>query len=162
MSWHASGVIVRVATPEGGYAAFLRSLGLGEPTFERAATFDDALGGDGVAVASVDGWTCAWGELLVVDDGALAALACDAFAFVLEGTSDTYLFEWWAEGVRKRKRLSQAGEVVIDEGKPLPGEKAIFRAEADEEERVFALIEKLTLPVRRLMQPTYHVFRVAE
>ncbi len=164
MSWHTSGLVLQRETPEKGYQAFLESLDLEDPVFQRKAPFDDAISGEGIAIASVDGWTSVWGALLVVSDHVLKKLSkqANAYAFLLEGTSGSFMFEWWVNGSLRRKRFIQEGKVTIDKGKPLAEEKEVFGKEVDEEQRILLLMEKLTLPFRRLTKPKYHVFQVED
>jgi hypothetical protein len=169
MSWHTSGLVVQVETPKESFQAFLQSIGVDGPEYVKTAPFDDAISGDDadmVAIASMDGWTSVWGIAMMwaADDDVMKKLFknTNAFTFTMEGASDTYLFEWWVKGVRKRKYMIQEGEVGINEGKPLPEENEVFKQEVDDEQRILLLLEKLTLPWKRLTKPKYHVFAVED
>jgi hypothetical protein len=168
MSWNVSGLVIQLETPESAYGEFLEKLGLADPEFEETLSFDDAMdeSSEGsVAIASVDGWTSVWGRMLVFCDDVLGELtgSANAFVFLLEGVSGSYLFEWWTGGSRRRKWFSQGGSIQIDEGTPLPEEQKV-RAEApdDEEDQIFLLMNELTLPYRRLTGPEFDVFSISE
>jgi hypothetical protein len=164
MSWHTSGLVIHLATPEKEYQAFLETLELEDPVFRKKASFDDAVSEEGIAIASMDGWTSVWGALLIVSDRVLKRLSktANAYAFLMEGASGSYMFEWWTKGSCKRKRFIQEGEIGIDHGKPLPEENEVIAKEDDDEQRILLLLEKLTIPFRKLTKPEYHVFEVED
>jgi hypothetical protein len=169
MSWHIGGVVVQAETPEREFGPFLVRLGFGTPTPTESLGFDDAIDaiseeGFGVAVGCAEGWTSAWGELLVVSDEALREASKDTrlMYFLTDGRSATHMFEWWVDGARLRKRAYQDGAVFDEEGQPLPQEVAVFKAEQDEEERIFLLVSKLCLPFRWLTRPRFQLFEVDE
>jgi hypothetical protein len=170
VSWSINVLLVQLETPEKGYEAFVNKLGIGNATYREKLPFDDAIDevmdADGVAIASAEGWTSVWGSLisLIVGDDVLAELSATArtYSFMLDGTSDSYIFETWVKGKRVRKRGFQDGEVFVDEGEPLPEEAAAFANSDDEEDRAFGLMNKLSVPHRRLTKPKFHVFDVDE
>lgn len=170
MSWHTSGLVIHQSTAAKDYRSFLQKLGIEEPEFTEALPFDDAISatsdGDAIAIASADGWTSIWGSMVMVivddDDLAKASRNSEILSFLMEGASGSYMFEWWENGKPIRKRFTQAGEIVLNDGTPLPQEKAIFENEPDEEEQIFALIDELTLPFQQLSAPTFHVFAIED
>ena len=55
----------------------------------------------------------------------------------------TYGFEWY-DSVLKRRVLSVDGDLQINEGAPLANETEIFRAEKDDENRIWLMARSLT------------------
>lgn len=169
MSWHTNGLLVRVETPEKAYQSFVERLEVGTPTFQEKLPFDDAIDaimadGTGIAIASVGGWTSVWGEMMFVSPTVLEELSksADVLSFMTFGSSATHGFQWWTGGTCRRNRVYQDGKVTEEDGEPLPEEVAAFKAEKDEEQRIFALIDTLCLPTRQLTKPKFHVFEIVD
>jgi hypothetical protein len=169
MSWHTNVLVTQVDLPEKSYRPFVEGLDAGSPSFREKLLFNEAIDwmsdeGDGIAIASVDGWTSVWGEFLFLSDKELGKLSKvgDCYFAMLDSRSDTFLFEWWSKGVRVRKRAFQQGAVFMDMGKPLPQEMEAFKETKDEEERIFLLMEKLSIPFKRLTKPKFHMFETTE
>jgi len=164
MSWHTTGQLIK-ADLSADYPALLQKLGLNAVATGDTISFDDATSSsnEDIAIAAVDGWTALWSNigLLMVDSDGVAELArtADVFQLVLEGASDTAGFSWWT-GRLVRDWMRQAGDVVKDEGKPLPQEKKAF-AGNDDEQAVLSLLTRLTLPYERLEAVEYEVFELS-
>ena len=166
MSWHTSAILIR-ADHMPGHALLLGRLGfagaaeVGPIDFDAATSFmvvDDLGGGLGAAVASVDGWVSIWGPFLVADPAAVADLSRggSALTLMLEGGTGTAGFEWFRDGTLARRWLVQSGTPIHDEGDPLPEEAA---APDDPEGRVLDLLGRLALPVRKLDEAEYTLYR---
>jgi len=171
MSWNIHALLVQVETPEKSYKTFISKLGIGEPTLREKASFDAAIDSitdvyDGVAIGSAEGWTSVWGEpsRLIVGETELTELSkkSKAYFFMMSGFSETYYFEAWVDGSQRRKRICQAGEVFNEHGEPLPQEVLEYAETDDEEDRMFGLMDRLTVPHRRLTKPKFHVFDLEE
>ncbi len=74
---------------------------------------------------------------------------CAVFEMMLEGSSGTAGFSWYTGGEKVREYLSQAGEIIKDEGTQLAAEGEGF-AEDDAEQAVLDLMTQLTLPSARI------------
>jgi hypothetical protein len=167
MSWHTSAILIR-SDHLPGSALLLGQLGfpgateVGPIDFDAATSvevLDDLEGGLGAAVASVDGWVSICGPFLAADPDAAAHLSRGgaALTLMLEGASGTAGFEWFRDGHLLRRWLVQSGEVIDDEGDPLPEE-----AEApddDHEARVLYLLGRLALSVGALGDADYTLYQ---
>src|SRR5262249_47406781 len=120
---------------------------------------DGLEGGLGAAVASVGGWVSIWGPFLVADPDAVAHLSRGgaALALMLEGASGTAGFEWFRDGALLRRWLVQAGDIIHDEGDPLPEESEA--PDDDHEGRVLDLLGRLALSVGALGEVEYTLYR---
>ncbi len=170
MSWNINALLVKVETPEKSYKTFISKLGIGEPKLREKVSYEEAIDSmadtmDGVAIGSAEGWTSVWGDLcsLIVSQEVLAELSKKfrTYFFWIHGISETYIFEAWIDGEQVRRRLCQAGEVSED-GTPLPHEQTEYDKTDDEEDRMFGLMDRLTVPYRRLTKPKFHVFDLQE
>ena len=130
-------------------------------------SFEDAASAfnDGVAVGTVDGWTALWGNmaLYLVDDKAVGKIAkkVDLFQMMLEGTSATAGFTWYAGGKLVRDWMRQEEKIVKNRGAPFPEEKQAF-AKRDDEQAVLHLLKSLTLLLKRLQAIQYHMYAFSE
>lgn len=168
MSWHTSAILIRAEHLPGrpfllGRLGFPGATEVGPIDFDAATSIgllDDDHEGEGVAaVASVDGWVSIWGPFLAADPDALADFSRGgaALTLILEGVSGTAGFEWFLDGTLLRRWLVQADDVVEDEGDPLPEEE---ESPADDPEgRVLDLLGRLALPVGRLGEAEYTLYR---
>ncbi|HVK07763.1 MAG TPA: hypothetical protein VM597_03190 [Gemmataceae bacterium] len=165
MSWNTTGLLIK-ADHSADYPGLLRKLDLAATETGETVSFDEAASSsnEGVAVATVDGWTALWGSigLLMVDDDGVAELArsADVLQLVLAGASDTAGFTWWKDGKVARDWMRQGGRMVKEQGKPLPQETAAF-AGADDEQAILRLLESLTLPYERLESVEYEMFELS-
>ncbi len=164
MSWHTSGILIH-ADHSKDIPWLLNALGFPKAEHQdETVDFDEATSSamDWMAVGYVDGWTCAFGNVmaLMAEDDAVAEISksADVFSFHLEGTCGSAGFEWWSGGKALRKWRSMEGEVDINEGKPLAAEKKVFHQEEDDEQRVLLLMEKLTVPFKRLAKTSFDVY----
>lgn len=166
MSWHTSALVI-----EGSHLArgpdILADLGLPGRTDVGPISGADVGSSDleGRAIGVVGGWTLIWDPMMFVPDDledltgmfedgiwsepvdlALAHISekSRVYSFVAEGSSDTNGFAWYVGGSRARLLLSQARELVLDEGAALPEETAAITEEPAEQSRLFLLMEKLT------------------
>jgi hypothetical protein len=166
MSWHSSAILIR-AERLSDHALLLDSLGfpgateIGPIDFDTATSvqvFDALEGGLGAAVASVDGWVSIWGPFLVADPDAMARLSSggSALTLILEGASGTAGFEWFRDGALRRRWLDQGGDLIHDEGDPLPEEDGA--PTNDREGRVLFLLQRLTLPLGSLADAEYTLY----
>ena len=168
MSWHTGAILIR-SDDLPGFPFLLGRLGFPGATEARPIDFDSATsatvlddeGGLGAAAARVDGWASIWGPMLVADPIALAELSRGgaAMTLLLEGASGTAGFEWFVDGELRRRWLVQAGELIEDEGEPLPEEAD---APLDDEGRALHLLDRLALPVERLGAVDYTLYRFPE
>ena len=169
MSWHTSALLIR-ADHLPGHAFLLGRLGFAGATevgpidFDAATSvmvLDELEGGLGAAVAAVGGWVSIWGPFLVADPVALADLSRggSALTLMLEGASGTAGFEWFRNGRLRRRWLVQAGDVIHDEGEPLPEEAEV---PDDPEARVLALLGRLALSVDVLADAEYILYRLPD
>jgi hypothetical protein len=168
MSWNVCALVVRTETRKADYQSFLERIGVGEPRYTDTLGFDEAMdeiarAGTGVAIGCSEGWTSVWGELLFLSEDVERELSKGTrlMWFMSYERSDMQMFAWWVDGVRLRKRHYQESEVCNEEGAPLPEELALYKAEKDEEDRVFVLMSKLCLPFRRLTKPKFDVFETS-
>lgn len=165
MSWHTNGVLIR-SDHSKDFPALLARLGLPGAVEGEPVDFDEAtsVGNFGVAAGVVDGWTALWGfGVIALDAAAFAEISRRAAVFqvVLEGTSDTAGFGWWVGGERVRDWLHQGGELLRNEGDPLPGEKKAF-AGRDREQAVLKLMTELTVSFKKLAGITYRMYEIPE
>jgi hypothetical protein len=165
MSWHTTGLLIK-ADHSNDYPGLLQKLGLAATETGETVSFDEAtsVSNEGVAVATVDGWTALWsciGMLMVDDDGVVdLARSADVLQVVLEGASATAGFTWRTGGRTVRDWMRQGGDVVKDEGEPLPEEQSAFTG-ADDEQAILRLLESLTLPYDRLESVEYQMFELS-
>ena len=164
MSWHTSGMLIHADFTD-DYPRLLKILGLrAEPLEEDRVSFEDATSSsmEGLGIGVVDGWTCLFSSfaLMLVEENGVAKIAkkADVFSMMLEGSSGAAGFEWWSRGKKIRERMVVAGEIITDNGKPLRQEKQVFINEEDDEQRVLLLMEKLTVPIERLVQVSFSVY----
>ena len=76
---------------------------------------------------------------------------------ILEGASGTAGFEWFRDGTLLRRWLVQEGQIMQDEGDPLPEEDG---APADDPEaRVLLVLERLALSLGTLDSVEYTLYR---
>lgn len=152
MSFSFGGIVLGADLADQGAALFER-LGVGPKWDAGEIKLVDATRRDfvGAAVGSYRGRTvvidpflpydCSHmpGELTALDDR-LAALSVGGavLCFVVEGTSDSYQFSYYAGGQRVRCRRAEGGRVVAEEGALLPAEAGLA-ADADEATRIFAI-----------------------
>jgi hypothetical protein len=167
MSWRSSAILIQAESLPGdafllGRLGFPGALELGPIDFDSATSVEilEALeGGLGAAVARVDSWVSIWGPFLVAGPDAVARFSRGgaALTMMLEGASGTAGFEWFRDGTLLRRWLVQEGDIIHDEGEPLPEE-----AEApwdDHERRVLFLLERIAQPLRRLAEAQYTLYR---
>jgi hypothetical protein len=130
MSWHTNAILIKSDLSK-DYEGLFEKLGLEGGEAAGEISFDDAAASDneGVAVATVKGWTALFGSmvLFMVDDKGLAKIAkkADVFQLTLEGASATAGFTWWSGGKVVRNWMRQDGKVLKNEGKPARGEKGV-------------------------------------
>ena len=122
---------------------------------------------DDIAVGYLNGWTVMWGRPILCndfDDPKFAALSSGAklLYFVAEGTSGTYGFSWYVDGVKIRQWIEQEGEILIDAGTLLPEEGKLPDAEDDIEWHVLGIVEKLAIPIDELYAARYNVYRIGQ
>ena len=166
MSWHTNAVLIRKDFT-GNYAALFDRLGLVGAEEDAQIDFDEAASSsnEGIAIATIDGWTALWGGLpmFMLDTEQLPKISeqGDVFEMILEGASGTAGFSWYSLGNKVRDYLSQGGEIINNEGKPLAIEDAAFSI-GDEEEAVLQIMEKMTLSLSRLSNATYTLFKFEE
>jgi hypothetical protein len=167
MSWHTSAILI-LADHLPGHAFLLGRLGfpgateIGPIDFDTATSvevLDDLEGWLGAAVASVDGWVSIWGPFLAADPDAVTRLSRGgaALTLMLEGASGTAGFEWFRDGTLLRRWLVQAGEIIHDEGDPLPEEGE--DPDDDLEGRVLHLLGRLAPSLGRLDAVEYTLYR---
>ncbi len=168
MSWHTTALFLKADFVQ-DHAGLLEKLGFGGAAPAGATTFDEAasFSNDGIAIGGADGWTILVGSLAMfaIDPGGLAEIAkkADAFQMILEGASDTAGFTWYTGGKRVRDWLSQQGEVLTDEGKPLAAEKKAFgKPKIDAEQAVLKLAEALTLPYEKWEAAEYTQYELPD
>jgi hypothetical protein len=166
MSWHTNTILVKADLSK-DYAGVFKQLGLGDAEPGGMVSFDAAAAtfNEGVAVATLEGWTALWGNmaLFMIKKEGVAEIArkADVFEMLLEGTSGTAGFTWWTGGKQARRWMRQAGKVIANEGKPLPAEKAAF-ASNDDEQAVLQILTALTLPLKRLAEIKYRMYAVPD
>jgi hypothetical protein len=168
MSWHATALFIK-ADYSMDHVGLLSKLGFDGAEGAGEISFDDAASSsnDGVAIGTADGWTILVGSLMLmtVDPDGVAAIAesADVFEMILEGASDTAGFTCYSGGKLKRDWMSQEGEVIKDEGAPLPEEKKAFgKSKRDGEQAVLALAEALTLPYEKWESAEYTLYELPE
>ncbi len=170
MSWHTGAILIR-SDDLPGFPFLLGRLGFPGATEDRPIDFDSATslmaiddleGGLGAAAAKVDGWASIWGPMVVADPIALAELSRGgaAMTLLLEGASGTAGFEWFVDGVLRRRWLVQSGEMIEDAGEPLPEEADA--PDDDPEGRALHLLGRLALPVERLGAVDYTLYHFPE
>jgi len=167
MSWHTSAVLIGVDRAS-RIVELLEELGFSGAQQLDSISFDEAtsVGGfDGsltVAVATVDGWTSLWGPFLTADQKAMELISKEGpvLTLMLEGSSGTYAFEYFRDGSRVRARMEQGGEVLSEEGGPLPEELEASRDSRTGEQTLLKLMEKLTIPFDRLPGVDYKVYEL--
>jgi hypothetical protein len=170
MSWHTSAILIKADQLPGpafllGRLGFPGATEVGPIDFDSATSVEvlgDLEGGLGAAVAAVDGWVSIWGPFLVADPDAVAHLSSGgaALTLMLEGASGTAGFEWFRDGTLRRRWLAQAGDVIHDEGDPLPEEEDA--PDDDHEGRVLYLLDRLALPLGSLGDVEYTLFRLPD
>lgn len=161
MSWHANAVLIH-ADYKGKYEELLTHLGFTGVDEADEIDFDEASSSsnDGVAVATVDGWTVLWGGMAMFSVNlSEVSKKADAFELILEGCSGTAGFTWHSKGKIVREFLAQVGENIKDEGEPFPFEKDAFASD-DHEQAVLEIMEKLTPSLERQSKATYTLFDV--
>lgn len=166
MSWHTNALLIN-RDYSGQHERLLEQLGLtgaesaGPISWDEAASFEN----EGVGIASGNGWTALFGgvALFMVDDEALAKIAktADVFQMMLAGSSDTAGFTVWRGGKVIRDWLRQQGDLIKNEGPPLPAEKKAF-AKNDDEGAVLDLLSALTLPSRDLAGLQFELYSVPD
>ena len=162
MSWHTNAILIQRDYSD-DYEGLFEKLGLEDGEAAGKVSFDDASSNsnEGVAIATVNGWTVLFGSmvLFMVDDDALAKIAkkADVFHMVLEGTSATAGFTWWTGGKLVRKWMRQDGKLIKNEGKPLAEEKKAF-AKIDDEQAVLQMLMSLTLPWKDVQGSKYRMY----
>jgi hypothetical protein len=164
MSWNTCALIIEGDQARRGSALFA-DLGFAGLSAVSNINGDDAArsGLRGRALGLVRGWTLVWDPcmFLVPEDSAgvfergmwpsrleaaLLALSQDAriYSFITQGITSTHGFAWYVQGDRRRLWLSHEGTVILQHGEPLPEEVRAGSEEPDEEQRLFAIMEKLT------------------
>jgi hypothetical protein len=163
MSWHTSGTLIH-ADYSKDLPGLLEKLGVeGANLRDATISFEEATSVeiDGLGVAVVDGWTCLFGTMtmVLIDDEALARISkeADVFQITLEGSSGAAGFEWMTGGKSVRRWMIVEGDVTVNEGTPLPQEKLVAN-EKDDEQRMLLLMEKMTVPFKRLSETKFHAF----
>ncbi len=167
MSWHTSAILIRSDELPGrpfllgrlGFPGATEDGPIGFGAATSAGALDDPDGGLGAAVASVDGWVAIWGPFLIADPDSLADYSRGgaALTVMLEGATGTAGFEWFLDGTLRRRWLMQEGAVIEDEGEPLPEEDGT--TDDDPEGRVLHLLGRLAVPVERLGEAEYSLYR---
>jgi hypothetical protein len=178
MSWHTSAIVVE-GDHVAGATEFLARLGFPGLTRTGEVSGDVAGSSDlqGRAVGVVRGWTLFWDPMMFIPadargvfedsiwsaqvDRVLAELSCTnrIYSFLTEGTSSTHGFSWYAGGNRRRMRLWQEGEIVLEDGLPLPEEGSVVVEDWDEEGRLFMLLEALTgIAMNEVLEQTHEVY----
>lgn len=166
MSWHTNALLIH-RDFSGNYEELFERLGLVGAEEVDQIDFDDAASStnEGIAIATIEGWTTLWGGIMMfmIDSDQLTEIAKegDVFEMMLEGASGTAGFTWYSKGRQVRDYLSQGGETINDDGKPLPIEAAAFSS-GDEEQAVLQIMEKMTLPFSTLSNATYQLFEFAD
>jgi hypothetical protein len=179
MSWNTSVILIRQDL-SGDWPGLLETLGFRDPAPAGTVSWEEASSNslDGKAVGVKDGWTVVWdpdGFTTVWDpeptddylfwpaivDRALKKLSrgSPALGLVWAGVGDAHGFAWYLDGRRPRWRFAH-GSQVDQGGQPLP-EEEVFRQTMDEEDRLFLLMGRLTLPMSALEDVTFEVYRVA-
>jgi hypothetical protein len=166
MSWHTNALFIRGNFSD-DYDRLLKKLALEGAVAGSMVSFEDASSSfnDGVAVGTVNDWAVLFGTfvLLTVDVDAVAKIAkkCDIFQMTLEGASGTAGFTWWSGGKVVRSWMCQDGEVVTNEGKPLPAEKKAF-VKNDGEQGVLQMLLSLTVPWKELQATEFRMYSFPE
>lgn len=166
MSWHTNAIVIK-GDYSADYPSLFEKLGLTGANRGGAVSFKEASStfSEGVGAATVEGWTGLWGNmaLLMISNEAVGEATKDTVAFqmILEGTSDTAGFTLWKNGKVIRQWMRQAGEMVKEEGDPLPEEKDAF-ADDDDEQAVLQLLERFTLPMEKFMNAPYQMYNFPE
>lgn len=137
--------------------------------FEEAASLELP----GIAAAWSDGWTVIWHPLAFSRAGdpppeqntlwpptteqGLVALSNnhEIIGILLEGTSGSYGFVYYANGQRRRCRLAVGSEVAIDFGEPLDQEVAAHKEKGDEEDRLLRFLEAMGVPISSFEDARY-------
>ena len=164
MSWNTSALIIEGDQARRGSALFA-DLGFAGLSALSNISGDEAgsSGLRGRALGLVKGWTLVWDPCMFLVPGdsagvfqggiwsgrleaALLALSQEAriYSFITHGITSTHGFAWYIQGERRRLWLSQEGTVILQKGEPLPEEVRARSEEPDEEQRLFAIMEKLT------------------
>lgn len=181
MSWHTSAIVIESDHHDRG-PALLAELGFPGKSEVGEVNGDEAGGGDlaGRAMTVVSGWTIIWDPMMfapedlsnldgMMRDGiwapaverTLARLSENSkvYSFLAEGASDTNGFAWYVQGQRRRVWLSQAGEILLDDGAILPEESEAQKEEPYDEQRLFLLMEKLTgVSIEAAVAASYKLF----
>ncbi len=180
MSWHTSIILIQQPDP-GDFVPLLERLGFsgGEPSGK--VSFEDATSSmaPGKSVAHADGWTIVFDPMFfttveLLDDQPDDQLWCPlldqrlreisasgtVFGLITEGASGTHGFTLYRNGNLKRIWLVQGGNLLADEGAPLPEEKECFgkREPFDKEQGILRLMEKICVPFDTLDQIEFQVF----
>lgn len=79
-----------------------------------------------------------------------------AFGVIMSQRSSNFGFSLHEDGAHRRSYLEQHGEVVVDEGAPLPEEK--FAEGQDKQVALFQLMSDLAIPYRQFEAVRFHYF----
>jgi hypothetical protein len=162
MSWHTNGILIHSEFGKDPQRV-LAALDVEADEFGSSISFDEAASSthDGIAVGFIDGWTLIFGGIAMfeISSDKLAEISsdCAVFEMMLEGSSGTAGFNWYTGGEKVREYLSQAGEIIKDEGTQLAAEGEGF-AEDDAEQAVLDLMTHLTLPFARINACQFTLF----
>jgi hypothetical protein len=166
MSWHTNAILIRADLSK-DYPAMFDMLGLGGAQPGELVSLEDASSAlsECVAVGTIEDWTVLWGNmaLYMIAEGGVANLAktADVFQMILEGASGTAGFTWYTCGGLARDWMRQDGEIIKDEGNPLPEEQNAF-ADQDDEQAVWQLLVALTLPYEKLEAIRYQMYALPD
>jgi len=160
MSWHASAVLVQADFGPDPNKLFAM---LGLYNSQRRPDLDTILWDNaepaftyGLGLVAYRGWTCLSGaELIdVIADNRLGALSrhANVLAWMLEGSCGYASYQWWVNGKELRHWEEMEGSVQIDRGTPLFEQDRLLPWQIDSEERVFAAMEHLAVPMEDLNQ----------
>ena len=153
---------------------------LGEPIASISWEEATASSVTGKSVGIGDGWTIICDPFMFLDSAKVESPAPDniwlptietgleicsvgsiALGFIVAGVSDTYGMTIHHNGKLLRCRLVQEGKIIVDAGKPLAEEAEAFDEEADEELRVFLLLEKFGLSSDKLEHMQFTLYEPA-
>ncbi|MEI8373725.1 MAG: tetratricopeptide repeat protein [Planctomycetota bacterium] len=180
MSWHTSMILIQQPDP-GDFVPLLERLGFSGGQPNETVSFEDATSSMalGKSVAHADGWTIicdpmfftsmesldqpdnqVWSPSLDQRLREISASGATVFGFITEGASGTHGFTLYQNGNRKRMWLVQSGNLLADEGTPLPEEKECFGKGGpfDEEQGLLMLMEKICVPFDTLDRIEFQLF----
>ena len=141
MGWNTSALFLHGATAQDA----VDSVAAESPTGERAGP-DEATTGlapESLYAAESHGWAQVWNPMVILEwepDDAVTALTA-----YFSSVASTYGFTLYESGEIRRRYVFSEGEVVVDEGEPLPVESTIeVPSWGPDEDFVWAVITAVT------------------